>query len=242
NRSKTEFISFVAHELKNPMTSIRGYTDLLRGGQVGPVTDMQVQFLTTIRNNVDRMTRLVSDLSDMARIETGHMRFDMENISVEDIVQDTLSALQGQIEEKGQQLTLAVEPGLPPIYADYTRMVQVLTNLVSNAHKYTPEGGAIEVGAQLVEWEDEEPGQARPVIHHGVRDTGIGMSEEELGQLFSKFFRSQAAKEMAPGTGLGLHITRGLIAEHGGQIWVESTPGEGSVFHYIIPVAEGDTA
>ncbi|MGB4676547.1 MAG: GAF domain-containing protein, partial [Aggregatilineales bacterium] len=242
NRSKTEFISFVAHELKNPMTSIRGYTDLLRGGQVGPVTDMQVQFLTTIRNNVDRMTRLVSDLSDMARIETGHMRFDMENISVEDIVQDTLSALQGQIEEKGQQLTLAVEPGLPPIYADYTRMVQVLTNLVSNAHKYTPEGGAIEVGAQLVEWEDEETGQARPVIHHWVRDTGIGMSEEELGQLFSKFFRSQAAKEMAPGTGLGLHITRGLIAEHGGQIWVESTPGEGSVFHYIIPVAEGDTA
>src|SRR5690606_16236097 len=119
-------------------TSIRGYTDLLRGGQVGPVSEMQEQFLGTIRANVDRMTRLVSDLSDIARIESGRLRLEMEPTAVGGVVDETLRGLEAQIEEKQQQVELMVEEDLPPIHADYTRMVQVLTNLVSNAHKYTP--------------------------------------------------------------------------------------------------------
>ena len=237
NRSKTEFVSFVAHELKNPMTSIRGYTDLLRSGQVGPLNDMQVQFLSTIRSNVDRMTRLVSDLADVARIETGHLRLEKAPIPVRSVIEETLRGLQSQIEEKNQELILEVEDDLPLIHADYTRMVQVLTNLLSNAHKYTPDGGRIWVGARLETVTDEKSGQKQQVVHHWVRDTGIGMSEEELSRLFTKFFRTQRAKDMAQGTGLGLNITKSLVEWHGGKIWVESEVGAGTTFHYTIPVA-----
>ncbi len=238
NRDKTQFISTVAHELKNPMTSIRGYTDLLKGGQVGEVTDMQVQFLGTIRSNVDRMTRLVSDLSDMARIETGHMRLEMSPISVKDVIDDTVRGMQSQIEEKNQTLNLDVPEDLPKIFADQTRMIQVMTNLVSNAYKYTPEGGEIWVGAAL-ETEETDTNGKREIVHHWVKDTGIGMDEEELGNLFQKFYRTQRGKGMAQGTGLGLNITKNLVESHGGRIWVESTVGEGTSFHYTIPIATG---
>jgi signal transduction histidine kinase len=116
-------------------------------------------------------------------------------------------------------------------------MVQVLTNLVSNAHKYTPDGGEIWVGVRL-ETPASDAADSQPVLHHWVRDTGIGMSEEELSQLFRKFYRSDRAKEMAQGTGLGLLITRNLVEQHQGEIWVESKVGEGTTFHYIIPAYE----
>jgi signal transduction histidine kinase len=237
NLSKTEFVSFVAHELKNPMTSIRGYTDLLRGGQVGDINEMQHQFLTTIRSNVDRMSRLVSDLADIARLETGHLRLEMEPTAVTGIVEEALSGLQGQIEEKEQTLALRIEDDLPPIHADPTRMIQVMTNLISNASKYTPEGGRIEVGARLTTTTDRETGERRKVVHHWVTDTGIGLTSEDMEQLFGKFFRTERGKNMAEGTGLGLNITKSLIERHGGEIWVESEAGEGSTFHYIIPAA-----
>ncbi len=236
NKSKTEFISFVAHELKNPMTSIRGYTDLLKSGATGPVTDMQAQFLSTIRSNVDRMTRLVTDLADVARIETGNLRLEMGPISVKSVIEETVRGLTGQIQEKNQQLALDVPEDLPPIYADHTRMVQVMTNLLSNAHKYTPDGGQIWIGARAETVIDEKTGQPLLMVHHWVRDTGIGMSPEDLEKLFTKFFRTQRGKDMAQGTGLGLNITKSLVERHGGTIWVESEVGKGSSFHYTIPV------
>jgi signal transduction histidine kinase len=231
NRSKTEFVTFVAHELKNPMTSIRGYTDLLKAGHVGEITEQQEQFLGTIRSNVDRMTRLVSDLADVMRMETGHLRVEMSPIEVYDVVEETVKALSGQIEEKHQEIVVDVGDDLPQIFADHTRMVQVLTNLVSNAHKYTPDGGEIWVGVKL----EDAPDREQPVLHHWVRDTGIGMSEEELAQIFRKFYRSDRAKEMAQGTGLGLLITKNLVEQHQGEIWVESRVGAGTTFHYTIP-------
>jgi signal transduction histidine kinase len=237
NRSKTEFVSFVAHELKNPMTSIRGYTDLLKAGHVGEVSEQQVQFLGTIRSNVDRMTRLVSDLADVMRMETGHLRVEMSSTHVAEVVEETVKALSGQIEEKNQEIVVDVEDNLPPIWADHTRMVQVLTNLVSNAHKYTPDGGEIWVGVRL-ETPESDAADPRPALHHWVRDTGIGMSEEELAQIFRKFYRSDRAKEMAQGTGLGLLITRNLVEQHQGKLWVESKVGEGTTFHYTIPAYE----
>lgn len=237
NRAKTEFISFVSHELKNPMTSIRGYTDLLKSGQVGTITDMQAQFLSTIKANVDRMTRLVSDLADVARIESGHLKLEMSPISVDAVIEETLRGLQGQIEEKTQQLIVEAAESLPPIFADHTRMVQVLTNLVSNAHKYTPDGGQIWVGARLEAITNAETNQTQQVVHHWVRDTGIGMAPEDLEKLFTKFFRTQRGKDMAQGTGLGLNITRSLVERHNGVIWVESDVGAGTTFHYTVPVA-----
>lgn len=234
NRSKTEFISFIAHELKNPMTSIRGYTDLVKSGSVGEINEMQGQFLGTIRSNVDRMSRLVSDLRDVARIETGDLHLDMDLITLQSIVDETVNSLRSQIDEKSQDLVIDIPEDLPTMWADQTRMVQVMTNLLSNAHKYTPEEGRIEIGARQETQVDEETGDPRPVIHQWVRDTGIGMSEEDLEQLFTKFFRTARGKDMAQGTGLGLNITKNLIERHGGRIWVESEVGKGSIFHYTI--------
>jgi signal transduction histidine kinase len=210
---------------------------LLKSGQVGTITDMQAQFLSTIKANVDRMTRLVSDLADVARIESGHLKLEMSPISVDAVIEETLRGLQGQIEEKKQLLTVDAAENLPPIFADHTRMVQVLTNLVSNAHKYTPDGGQIWVGARVESVTNEETSQTQQIVHHWVRDTGIGMAPEDLEKLFTKFFRTQRGKDMAQGTGLGLNITKSLVERHNGVIWVESEVGAGTTFHYTVPVA-----
>jgi signal transduction histidine kinase len=236
NRAKTEFVSFVSHELKTPMTSIKGYTDLLMTGQVGDITDMQTQFLSTIRSNVDRMSRLVSDLADTSRIESGHLRLEMSPIPFSLVIEETLRSTQGQIEEKNQALTIDVEDELPLIQADQTRMIQVLTNLMSNAYKYTPEGGEIFITATTTQ--EQGDGGVFEVIQVAVRDTGIGMSPEDLEQLFTKFFRSNSVKGSVPGTGLGLNITKNLIELHGGHIWVDSLEGEGTTFTYTVPVAQ----
>jgi len=119
-------------------------------------------------------------------------------------------------------------------------MVQVMLNLVSNAYKYTPEEGKIGIGAKVEEVTDEKSGKKIPVVHHWVKDTGIGMSPEDLEKLFTKFFRTQRGKDMAQGTGLGLNITKNLVERHNGQIWVESEVGSGTTFHYQIPVATED--
>jgi signal transduction histidine kinase len=192
---------------------------------------MQRQFLATIRSNVERMARLVSDLADVSRIEAGHLRLEMAPASFRAVVEETLRSTQAQAEEKGQVLHVEVPGDLPNIRADHTRMVQVLTNLVSNAHKYTPEGGEITIRAELAD------GEQGDMLHVSVQDTGIGMSPEELEQTFTKFFRSETAKEMAAGTGLGLNITKNLVKLHGGEIWAESQPGEGTIFHFTIPLA-----
>lgn len=240
NEAKTEFIRFVSHELKTPMTSIRGYTDLIASGQVGDVSEMQLQFLATIRSNVERMNRLVTDLTDVARMEAGVLQIDLAPIPFRSVVDETLRSAQAEIDERKQEISVDVPSDLPLVMADHTRMVQVLTNLVSNAYKYTPEGGEILVGASTMmaqpEEEDEEP---RKMVHVWVRDTGIGISEEDLENLFGKFFRTEAGKNMATGTGLGLNITKNLVELHEGVIWVESTVGEGTTFHYTVPVVDG---
>lgn len=237
-QSRAELISFVSHELKNPLTSIRGYTDLLKSGELGEINEAQLQFLTTIRNNIDRMSHFIIDLADVARIEAGRLTLDPEPTSVEVIVEETLGSLEANIARKGQSLSVKLETNLPLIDADPTRMVQVLTNLVSNASKYTPEGGRIMIGAARQAIRDPQTGQQRRVVHHWVRDNGIGIDQADVGRIFESFFRTSAARDMAPGTGLGLSIVHNLVEQHGGQIWVESVPGSGSTFHYTIPASD----
>lgn len=238
NLAKSEFVSFVAHELKNPMTSIKGYTELLAAGAVGPINEMQANFLNTIRSNVERMATLVSDLNDQSKIEAGRLRLEYKAVSIADVVDEVLRSTRRQIEEKKQTILVEIPAQLPPVWADRTRLGQVLTNLVSNAHKYTPEGGQITVGAEAADnqW---DPGGATKVVHVWVRDTGIGISIEDQPKIFQKFFRSedQKARE-APGTGLGLNITRSLVEMQGGRIWFESEFRKGTTFHFTIPVAE----
>jgi GAF domain-containing protein len=178
NLAKSEFVSFVAHELKTPMTSIRGYTDLLANSAVGAINDMQKQFLGTIRGNVDRMATLVSDLADIARIESGRLRLEPKAIPFQPVVEDVVRSTQALMDAKKQTLRQALEPNLPHVWADYTRLSQVLTNLMSNAYKYTPEGGEIVVRVTKEDNQWDADG-APEVLHVAVKDTGIGIAPED---------------------------------------------------------------
>jgi signal transduction histidine kinase len=239
NLAKSEFVSFVAHELKNPMTSIKGYTELLAAGSVGQINEMQTNFLGTIRSNVERMSTLVSDLNDNAKIEAGRLRLEYKPSDVKDIIDDVIRSTKRQVEDKRQSVELQIPAQLPPIWADRIRVGQVLVNLVSNAYKYTPEGGKILLGAEATsnQW---DPEGVKSVVHLWVKDNGIGISFEDQAKIFQRFFRSEDSKAReAPGTGLGLNITKSLVEMQGGRIWFDSEFRKGTTFHFTIPIAEG---
>ena len=232
NDAKTDFISFVSHELKQPMTSMKGYIDLLMKGIGGPVNDQQQQFLHIIRNNVGRMDRLVQDLLDVSRIESGRLRLDMGRIVPEEIVSEAVQAFEQEIAAKHQTLQVVLPSSLPAVMGDRGRLIQVLTNLVSNANKYTPENGTIIVSADI--WSDK----GQEYVRWSVKDNGIGMKPDELSRLFTKYFRaSSAAVRSVQGTGLGLVITRSIVEMHGGEVMVESEYQHGSTFSFAIPIA-----
>jgi signal transduction histidine kinase len=237
--AKSEFVAFVAHELKNPMTSIKGYSELLASGALGEVNAMQANFLRTIRANVERMSALVSDLNDSAKIEANRLRLDYKPVQIPDILDEVLSTAKRLAESKGQALELHLPAQLPPARADQFRLSQILASLLNNAHKYTPEGGVILIGAEVAanQW---DPEGAPQVIHFWVQDNGIGISIEDQGRIFQKHFRSDDSRvrEVA-GSGLGLHLARSLVEMMGGRIWFESEFQKGTTFHFTIPVAEG---
>jgi signal transduction histidine kinase len=228
DQAKSEFVSFVAHELRTPMTSIRGYADALAQGMCGPLEGQQAQFIQTICSNAERMQVLVSDLLDISRIETGHLQLEIQETDLTSALKEALQATQRQIQARSQQLTVKIPQDLPPVRADPARLTQILTNLLSNAHKYTPDGGRIGVQA----WSQNG------YVHCAVSDTGVGISPEDQTRLFTKFFRAEdpAVREM-PGTGLGLCIVKNLVEIQGGEIHVKSEIGKGTTFAFTMPAA-----
>jgi PAS domain S-box-containing protein len=228
-RMKDDFISLISHELRTPLTSINGYVALLLEGQAGPLAEEQREFLTIVRKNGDRLMGLVNELLDLSRIEAGKVELNRARLDLGPLIRDVASSLRLQIEAKGQQLELDLAEDLPSAWADPDRVTQILTNLVSNAHKYTPAGGSIVVRAR------GQDGRVRVE----VGDNGIGLSPDEQAQLFTRFFRARnrATREVG-GTGLGLAITRSLIELHGGEISVTSQPGQGSTFYCTLPAVQ----
>ncbi|MBW6472089.1 MAG: GAF domain-containing protein [Anaerolineaceae bacterium] len=238
NQAKSEFVSLVAHELKNPMTSIKGYTELLATGAVGSITPAQANFLSTIRNNTDRMNTLVSDLNDLTKIEAGNMRMEPKALDLKEILNELVRSTKRQLDEKQQTLHLTLDEELSDVWADPNRLLQILTNLISNAYKYTQNSGEISLIAEKSkDYWGSDP--SRWVTHIMVKDNGLGISEEDQKMIFQKFFRSEDADIRASsGTGLGLNITRSLVEMQGGRIWFDSKYKKGTTFHFTLPMAE----
>jgi signal transduction histidine kinase len=228
NRLKTEFVTVVTHELRSPLTSIAGYLDLLLEKEGHEEAEAREAYLQIVKRNADRLLELINDLLDLARLEAGKLELKRLPLDLEGLIREVSEALRPQIEGKGQHLRLDLAAPLPVVTGDPERLTQILLNLVSNAHKYTPQGGSITVATRA----------ERAGVCIAVQDTGIGLSSEEQQQLFTKFFRAQhPLVREAGGTGLGLAIACALVELHGGTITVVSTPGQGATFNVTLPAA-----
>jgi len=227
-RAKSEFVATASHELRSPLTSIKGFVELLQRSPED-MSERQREFVDIILKSTDRLVELVNDLLDVARIEADHVEINRRPIDVGDVVHDVVELMQPRVLDKHQNLTSYVAPTLPPALADPGRVRQIVANLLTNAHLYTPEGGDIHVGV--------EPDRAWVQIV--VADSGVGMTEEEIARVFDRFYRAENRAGSNPGTGLGLSIVKALVDLHAGQVSVESEPGVGSTFkvrlHAAVP-------
>ncbi len=233
DRAKNEFVSMVSHELRTPMTSVKGYADLLLMGTAGGLNEMQTHFLQIIKSNADRLGTLVNDLLDLSRIETGKVVLDLKPIDVGQLIEQVVATVMPKAREKDIVVRSVVPAVLPKAYGDADRVTQILTNLAANAYKYTPSGGEVAIHAYI---KDE-------LYHVAVVDNGIGISKEDQQRIFDRFFRvDDPLVHEESGTGLGLAITVSLIRMQGGDIFVESESGEGSIFTFTLPLAPGEVS
>ena len=229
DRMKDDFVGTVSHELRTPLTAIKGFIELVADGDAGPVTDTQREFLKIAARNSDKLGVLINDLIDMNLIESQRLEIQLEPLDLGPVLADVASTFRVMARTKGLAFRESVAP-LPRVRGDSARLIQVFTNLVSNAIKYTPRG---EVGIQAV--------ASAAGVEVTVHDTGIGLSIEEHGQLFTRFFRARnSVVAEAGGTGLGLVIAKAIIVRHHGKIDVESRPGEGSRFRVTLPALVPD--
>lgn len=229
DRAKSEFVGIVAHDLKVPMTSILGYAELTL--MMGELAERQREFQDKIRNTVRRMEMLVSDLADISRIESGHFLMNETHVSVASVIQEVKDGTFTQVQARAHTYVEDIEGGLPDMWVDYYRLIQVLTNLVSNAYKYTPDGGTITLRAR----------RAGRRIEFSVIDTGIGLSREAQSMLGTKFWRADDDYTRSqPGTGLGFAITRSLIEQMGSFVKIDSELGKGSAFRFDVAIANED--
>lgn len=223
---RRQLIGDVAHELRTPLTAIKGSMEGLIDGMLpaSPETFQQIQL------EAERLNRLVDDLQELSRVEAGTYKLDLHSIDLYSLVKTVEKRLGGQFENKGVRLTVKLPTEIPNILADDDRIIQVLTNLVDNALRYTSPGGEVTINAI---------GQG-DLIQVSVKDTGIGIPPEHLPHIFTRFYRiDKSRSRQAGGSGIGLTIARHLIEAHGGRIWVESEGiGYGSVFTFTLPLAK----
>lgn len=228
NQMKTDFVANVSHELHTPLTTIQGFSETLLEGAYKD-EESALKFLTYIHEESKRMGRLVDDLLDLSLIEAGEMVLRAEPLNLKSIVNDVFVDFALLAEEKAIALKDSVEDDLPLVYADSDKIRQVLYNLIENAIKYSAEGGRVSVAAR-------EKGAYLVVT---VKDTGIGISQEQQRRIFERFYRVDKARSRASGgTGLGLSIVKHLIDIHDGEVGVISKPGKGSTFYFTLPLAE----
>ncbi len=224
-RMRREFVANVSHELRTPLASIRAVVETL---EAGAVDDPAVagEFHRRIIGEVDHLVGLVDELLDLARLETGRAVLTSESCDPVDVLTRAVERLRPQVERAGLVLRVEVPPDLPRVRVDRGRIEQVLINLVHNAVKFTPEGGEVVASAEL----------ADGMVQMSVRDTGVGITAEDLPRIFERFYKSDMARR-SPGSGLGLAIAKHIVQAHGGTIWAESAPGAGASISFTVPLA-----
>jgi signal transduction histidine kinase/CheY-like chemotaxis protein len=228
-RAKSDFVATASHELRSPLTSIKGFVELLANQSDG-MSARQREFVDIILRSTDRLVELVGDLLDVARIDADSVEIDRRPIDVAEAVHEVAELMGPRLEEKHQQLDISLPPTLPLALADAQRVRQIVANLLTNAHLYTPERGRISIGARAEHaW-----------VEIVVSDTGIGMDEQDLTHVFERFFRASGEGRKSPGTGLGLSIVKSLVDMQEGEIDVESAPGRGTTFRVRLPAAASD--
>jgi signal transduction histidine kinase len=231
---KSEFISVASHELRTPLATIKNAIQLVLKGKAGEVNDTQANFLIMAEKNINRLTNILNDLLDLSKIEAGKMGMKFQELDLRVSIDFVLSSLKSQADEKSIHLEMEVPKDLPFLYGDREKVEQMLTNLIGNAIKFTPEGGKVVISARLLD-------KTKNAVGISVHDTGIGIPGDQLGKVFEKFHQvERPLRHSAGGTGLGLAITKGLVEAHQGQIWVESELGKGSTFTFTLPLSKGE--
>jgi len=228
---KTQFLANMSHELRTPLNSIIGFSRVIMKGIDGPITDLQKQDLSAIYNAGQHLLKMINDILDISKIDAGKMELSFEDSNVVDIIESVMSTARGLVKDKPIELVTAIEDDIPNIQADSTRIRQVLLNLISNAAKFTNQGGITVTARQQIGAAGQEE------IYISVKDTGSGIPEEDQEKLFEPFVQVDGSPTRATGgTGLGLSITRMLIELHNGSIGLESKVGHGSNFFFTLPV------
>ena len=246
-RLKSEFISIVSHELRTPLTAIKNSLDILSGGRCGDINEAGQKFLSMAQRNVQRLTGIINDLLDLSKIEAGKMDYHFTNMDIHSVIDYVKLSLSVMAKEKGLNLISEETPDLPEIYADSQRLEQVLTNLVSNAIKFTPEGKTITIRSHLADasqlntpdcFKEEIKKLDGKYIVVCVEDQGIGIAEKDLLRAFDKFAQIEnSLSRKVGGSGLGLPIAKQLLQAHNGAIWCDSEVNKGSRFYFAIPVS-----
>ncbi|MBE9178788.1 PAS domain S-box protein [Oculatella sp. LEGE 06141] len=231
-RLKDEFVSVVSHELRTPLTAISAALDLLAEGVLHNQPDDAQQMLTIAASNTDRLVRLINDILDIERIESGKVVMTRQACNTSELIQQTVEALQDIAEKAG--VSLVVSSLAMPLWADPDRIIQVLTNLLSNAIKFSPRGSTVWLKAEVT-----QQAAGTGAIRFQVKDQGRGIPPDQLESIFERFHQVDASdSRQKGGTGLGLSICRSILQHHDGQIWVESTLGEGSTFYFTLPLSQ----
>jgi signal transduction histidine kinase len=229
---KTTFVSMTAHELRTPLAVMRGYADMLLDEALGDLNDAQCESLRTIRRAADRLLEVVNNLLDLTRLEAGRMELLMHPLDLGALVQAAAREFRPLFAAGNQRFRVRAPAGMPAVLADETKVFQILSNLLSNAAKYTPPGGVVDLAVDYA--------SAAGELQVSVRDNGVGIPADEQDRLGSLFFRARTANQVdARGVGLGLYITNSLVQLHGGRLWFESQEGRGSTF-FVTFLQAGD--
>jgi signal transduction histidine kinase len=231
---KSDFLGNVSHELRTPLAAVKGYVDNLLDGVAGPLNDKPRHYLARVRDNADRLGRMVSDLLDLTRIEAGKIELLPQALPLADVVSDAVEGLRHVAAGRRIQVTTELVECPPSVWADPDRVHQVLTNLLANAIKFSPPGGEVTVCGGS---------DAEGLVRLAVEDTGPGIAPTERERVFDKFYQvGRVEGERMPGSGLGLTIARHLVELHGGRIWVEDAASGGAAFVVLLPAASRVTA